>query len=155
MRAVSGSRWPPAAQPESRTTLSLKVLLAVLLPPFVNNKAIKPCFRPGGAIIKANALNALDVFLDRARVLLDYLGFHKDDVFDVCASEKSKIARTFCDEAGSSASFFIAGPFLTQAHERLRLPRDGDQGPGSDEPRGFKSIFVTDEDTAADRAINS
>lgn len=145
MKAISSPvDWPPDMQPGSLTMLSLKVLLAVLIPPVVCGQPLSPCFRAGGGILKGNALVALSVFLKNARLLLDYLGSYKDDVFDVGNTEP--FSNAFDNRAGSAGAFFIIGPFSTLRQQRLLLPFDGREG--------FKSIFLSEDESAADRALD-
>jgi hypothetical protein len=126
MRAASLEDWTQFRQ--------IKVLLAVLLPPFIRGgKKVLPCFRSGGGILKGNAILALGIFKRNARLLLEYLGCHNNDVYDIEYPEAEP--SRYVEGAGSAATFFIIGPFLLSKAHRQRHGKEG-----------FSSIFY-DENT--------
>ena len=130
MRAACNGQWPHS--------ISLKLLLATLLPPNISGKKMLPCYRTGGGILKGNTLVAVAVFSKNALAFLEYLGDHGSDVYDIEQAEP----RVGMRGAGSAAAFFVLGPFGVATPDRIRHGH-----------MGFSSIFTAEEDTAADRAL--
>jgi len=105
-----------------------------------------PCFRQNGAILKGGALGALKIFSRNARLLLDFLGFHEDDLRDILRPDVEP--SSYIKGAGSAGAFFIAGPFAVRASERLQHGQV--LGPG-EPPQTFTSVFFSE--TEAERAM--
>jgi len=141
MRAAATNTWPPRLYEEdNKRLLELKVLLAALLPPMIKGRALLPCFRDGGAILKGNALVALGIFIDNASKVLEYLGNYDADMFDVLRSDEP----TSLKGAGAAGAFFIIGPFSVAAAQRLRHAQGG-----------FSSIFLADSNSSAETAMRT
>lgn len=158
MRALSSRSWPESP---------LKILLATLLPHNIRGVDIDGCFRPDGLIFKDKSLSVLNIFLQNARLLLEFLGSHEDDVRDIL-SVSPQVSR-FNKGAGSAGAFFIIGPFSI-AHPTT-LPWPGMWGEEEEEVESeidkyekyariwhgkgdFQSIFVSEAASAADTALS-
>ena len=84
-----------------------------------------------------SAVAALKVFSRNARSLLEYLGLHEDELYDIVRPEAE--ASRYVKGAGSAAAFFILGPFGVGAAGRLR---HGQVIAPGDPPLTFTSALV-------------